>query len=97
MDRTGEGGITLIASKFAKIVMVSFTYVFYLVWDYYHHELLARTISKNMVWLAFRYRGGSFQYSWDLIILTSIFFGLLVISSKRDIKVHWIVAFIVCQ
>jgi len=42
-----------------------------------------------MDWLAFRYPGGSFQYSYDLLILTPLFFGLIIFSwlrRKQDLK-----------
>lgn len=57
------------------LITIYFTYV---IWDFFHHQLLERTLSKNMVWLGFFRYGNDFQYSLDIIILTVIFIGLML-------------------
>jgi len=71
--------------KLTSILTLTLIYTGYLAWDYIHHQWLEINVSKNMTWLAFRYynHGGSFQYSWDLLILTPLYIGLLLIVTRN--------------
>ncbi len=80
-------------SKIVNVLLLIAIFCTYLVWDYNHHDLLARTVSKNMLWLGFLYPGGTIQYSWDLIILAPIFIGLILLSVGKGIRLKIIAAF----
>lgn len=64
--------------RITLFIIVTFSYLGYVTWDYHHHLWLVKNVSKNMWWLH------SLQYSWDLILISGLYILFLYVIIKMS-------------
>jgi len=77
-----KGILKNVLIRLLYLLILTSTYVGYIVIDYRHHLYLEKNVSKNMDWLGyFRFEESymDFKYSSDLVFLTIVYVILIPI------------------